>query len=122
MTKTEDVDAFMDRLDHPFKAEVQEVRGIIKGVSPDITEQIKWNAPTFSHDGDYIATFNLHSVKNVHLVFHHPRVASIESEILEGDYPDGRRMVYFADTDDVKAKKAALEGVVKTLVTGAAPT
>ncbi len=122
MTKTEDVDAFMDRLDHPFKAEVQQLRGIIKGVSPDITEQIKWNAPTFSHDGDYIATFNLHSVKNVHLVFHHPRVASIESEILEGDYPDGRRMVYFADMDDVKAKKATLEGVVKTLVTGAAPT
>lgn len=122
MTKAEDVDAFMDRLDHPFKAEVQELRGIIKGISPDITEQIKWNAPTFSHDGRYIATFNLHSVKNVHLVFHHPRVASIESEILEGDYPDGRRMVYFADMDDVKAKKATLEGVVKTLVTGAAPT
>jgi hypothetical protein len=50
--KTEDVEAFMDRLDHPFKAEVQKLREIIKGVSPDITEQIKWNAPTFSHDGD----------------------------------------------------------------------
>lgn len=120
MRKTEDVEAFMDRLDHPFKAEVQALREIIKGVSPDITEQIKWNAPTFSHDGDYIATFNLHSVKNVHLVFHHPQVASIESEILEGDYPDGRRMAYFADMDDIKARQSALEEVVKALVTGAA--
>jgi hypothetical protein len=120
VTKAEDVEAFMDRLDHPFKAEVQKLREIIKGVSPDITEQIKWNAPTFGHDGDYIATFNLHSVKNVHLVFHHPRVASIGSEILEGDYPDGRRMAYFADMDDVKAKQSALEDVVKALVTGAA--
>jgi hypothetical protein len=28
--KTEDVEAFMDRLDHPFKAEVQALREIIK--------------------------------------------------------------------------------------------
>ena len=118
--KTEDVEAFMDRLGHQFKAEVQVLREIIKGVSPDITEQIKWNAPTFSHDGDYFATFNLHSVKNVHLVFHHQRVATIESEILEGDHPDGRRMAYFADMEDVEAKQSALEDVVKALVTGAA--
>jgi hypothetical protein len=32
------VDEFMDALDHPFKAEVQAVRGLIKGVNSDITE------------------------------------------------------------------------------------
>lgn len=110
----ETVDEFMDKLDHPFKAEVQAVREIIKGVNQNITEQIKWNAPSFSYK-DYIATFHLHAKQHVHLIFHNPAIASIKSEILEGNYPD-RRMVYFSDMNDVKAKKTALEHVVKELV------
>ena len=39
--QTEQVDEFMDKLDHPFKTEVQVVREFIKNVNPDITEQIK---------------------------------------------------------------------------------
>jgi uncharacterized protein YdhG (YjbR/CyaY superfamily) len=112
--KRETVDDYMSRLDHPFKAEVQAVREIIKGVNPNITEQVKWNAPSFSYK-DYIATFNLRAQQHVHLIFHNPAIASIRSELLEGDYPD-RRMTYFADMDDVKAKQAALEYVVNELV------
>lgn len=113
--KTEEVQVFMDILDHPFKAEVQAVREIIKDVNKDITEQIKWNAPSFSYKEGYIATFNLHAKKHVHLVFHNPEISKVESEILEGNYPD-RRMVYFSDMEDVEAKKATLEKVVKELV------
>src|SRR5687768_4763261 len=113
--QTETVDAYMDKLDHPLKAEVQAIREIIKGVDENIIEQIKWNAPSFRYK-DYIATFNLRTNQHVHLIFHNPAIASIQSEILEGDYPD-RRMVYFADMDDVNAKKSALEQVVKALVT-----
>lgn len=112
--KTAEVDVFMAKLDHPFKAEVQAVREIIKGVNPHITEQIKWNAPSFSYK-DYLATFNLHSKENVHLVFHNPEIASVKSELLEGDYKD-RRMAYFSSMEDVKAKRAVLESIVKELV------
>jgi hypothetical protein len=108
------VDDFMNRLDHPFKAEVQALRGIIKGVNPAVTEQIKWNAPSFRYK-DYICTFNLRPTHHVHLVFHNPMIASITSDILEGDYRD-RRMAYFTGMDDVEAKRAALEGVVRQLI------
>jgi uncharacterized protein YdhG (YjbR/CyaY superfamily) len=114
MKKKETVDTFMDKLDHPLKAEVQAVREIIKGVDPRITEQVKWNAPSFSYT-DYIATFNLRATQHVHLIFHNPNIASIHSDILEGDYRD-RRMTYFADMDDVNAKKAALAYVVGELI------
>ena len=110
----ETVDEYMDKLDHPLKAEVQAVRDIIKGVSPHITEQVKWNAPSFSYK-DYIATFNLRATHHVHLIFHNPDIASIHNPILEGDYPD-RRMTYFTDMNDVNAKRDALEEVVRTLV------
>jgi hypothetical protein len=111
---TKQVNEFMDQLEHPFKAEVQAVREIIMNVNSQITEQIKWNAPTFSYKG-YIATFNLHSKnakKHVHLVFHNGAILSNESGLLEGDYPD-RRMVYFSSMEDVQAKKAALEAAVR---------
>jgi uncharacterized protein YdhG (YjbR/CyaY superfamily) len=110
----ETVDEYMAKLEHPLKAEVQAIRDIIKSVHPEIMEQIKWNAPSFSYK-DYIATFNLRAQQHVHLIFHNPAIASIKSDILEGDYVD-RRMAYFLDMADVKAKQAALEYVVHELI------
>lgn len=112
--KQPSVDDFMAALMHPFKAEVQALRDIIKGVDPRITEQIKWNAPSYRFT-DYICTFHLHATQHVHLVFHNPAIASIPSPILEGDYVD-RRMAYFKSMDDVHAKRAELEQVVRSLV------
>jgi len=56
MAKPPTVDTFMAALDHPYKAEVQAVREIILGVHDGITEQVKWNAPSFGYEG-YLATF-----------------------------------------------------------------
>ena len=56
VNNTGKVDEFMTQLDHPFKAEVQKIREIIKSVNNNITEQIKWNAPSFSYQGEYLVT------------------------------------------------------------------
>lgn len=114
MKKKQDVDAFMAAQIHPLKAEIEVLRNIIKGVDPAITEEIKWNAPSYSCNG-YIATFNLRAHQHVHLIFHNPAIASIENAILQGSYVD-RRMTYFSDMKDVEAKQSALETVVKELV------
>jgi uncharacterized protein YdhG (YjbR/CyaY superfamily) len=90
------VDEFMEKLDHPFKAEVEMIREIIKNVSKEITEQIKWNAPSFSYRGESLVTFNLWEKQKIHLVFHNPEISKVKSTLLEGDY-DHRRMAYFAD-------------------------
>jgi len=112
---TEEVNEFLDRLKHSFKAEVQAIRDILKGIHKDVTEQIKWNAPSFSYKGSSIATFNLHAKGRVHLVFHHPAIAKVQSDILEGNYSN-RRMVYFADLDDVRAKRKSLEKALNQLL------
>jgi len=111
VNKTVEVDAYMEKLEHHFKTEVQTVREIIKNVHPDIIEQIKWNAPSFSYKG-YMVTFNLHAKQHVHLVFHNGAILNHESGILEGNYPD-RRMVYFANMDEVKSKQTALEAAIR---------
>jgi hypothetical protein len=114
VNRTADVDAYMDRLEHPFKAEVQAVREIIKGVDPRITEQVKWNAPTFSYKG-YMATFNLHRTQHVLLVWHNGVVLDDPDGLLEGAYPD-RRMTYFTGMAEVEARRPALEGLVRRWV------
>jgi uncharacterized protein YdhG (YjbR/CyaY superfamily) len=112
---TEQVDEFMHKLDHPFKAEVQMVREIIKNVNKDITEQIKWNAPSFSYKGESLVTLNLWEKKRIHLVFHNPMISKVKSKLLEGDY-DHRRMAYFADQSDIQAKRKTLEKALKDLI------
>jgi uncharacterized protein YdhG (YjbR/CyaY superfamily) len=112
---TEQVDAFMDKLDHPFKAEVEMVREIIKNVDKDIVEQVKWNAPSFSYKGETLVTFNLWEKKCIHLVFHNPMISKVKSTLLEGDY-DHRRMAYFTNKSEIQAKRKTLEKAVKDLI------
>jgi hypothetical protein len=111
VSNAQKVDTFMDELDHPFKAEVQAVREIILNVDQNITQEVKWKAPSFSYKG-YMATFNLWAREHVHLIFHNGAILSNESGLLEGNYPD-RRMVYFKDMGDVKSKRVALEGLIR---------
>lgn len=115
VSRTDKVDEYMIALRHPLKDEVQLVREIIKGVDKNISEEVKWNAPSFSYKGEYLVTFNLRNPAHIHLVFHNPLIPQVKSKLLEGDYID-RRMAYFVDRQDVVAKKSALEKVIKDLV------
>ena len=78
------VNEFMDKLEHPFKREMQIMRDIIKGVNKNIAEEIKWKAPSFSYNGEYLVTFNLREEKRIHLVFHNPKISKVKSKLLEG--------------------------------------
>jgi uncharacterized protein YdhG (YjbR/CyaY superfamily) len=109
------VDQFMKKLKHPFKAEVETVREIIKSANKEIAEEIKWNAPSFSYKGEYLVTFNLWEKERIHLIFHNPMIPKVKSKLLEGDY-DHRRMAYFSDKSDIKAKQAALVKALKDLI------
>jgi uncharacterized protein YdhG (YjbR/CyaY superfamily) len=115
VSRTDAVDKFLLELRHPLTAEVEAVRSIIKGVSREINEEIKWKAPSFNYKGEYLVTFNLRDTKRIHLVFHNPEIPKVKSELLEGDYKD-RRMLYLADMKDIKAKKAELERILKQLI------
>lgn len=114
VNKPEQVKAYLAALDHPLKAEVQALREIIHGVNDQITEQIKWNAPSFSYKG-YLVTFNLHDKTQVRLVFHNGIILDDQSGFLQGTYPD-RRLAYFSSLEDVEAKRPALEAAIKTWV------
>ena len=115
VSRTDKVDEFLENLSHPLKAEIEAVRSIIKGVSKDINEEIKWRAPSFNYKGEYLVTFNLWEEERIHLVFHNPQISKVKSKLLEGEYKE-RRMAYFADMKDIKAKKPMLVKALKDLI------
>jgi len=110
------VDDALDRRAHPLREQIDRLRDITRSVDPAIVEEWKWNAPSYRIANDYLYTFMLRPDEYLHLVFHHPDAPSISSELLEGDYADGRRMVYLRGADDVTAKLPELTRVLNELV------
>ena len=110
------VDAFMAELEHPLRAEVQSVREIVLAASPAVAERIKWKSPSFYSGADDLGAFELRPRDFVRLVlvFPHGLVADPEG-IMLGDWKD-RRELRFTGIDDIEAKRAALQNVVKAWV------
>jgi uncharacterized protein YdhG (YjbR/CyaY superfamily) len=113
-SEEQQVTDFMQKLEHPLKAEIEALRVIIKSADSNIRERIKWNAPSYYYKDDFV-TFNPRATQHVHLVFHHPCIEEIKSPLLEGDYK-GRRMAYFKDMQAVKSGKAALIKVIGEII------
>lgn len=68
--EAEQVDAFIAGLGHPMEVEIRELRRIVFGANAEVTETIKWNAPSFRHNGDDRVTMKLHPRDRVSLIFH----------------------------------------------------
>ncbi len=111
---TEQVNAYMNDLEHPLKAEIEITRNILLNANKKIQERVKWNAPSFYYKED-MATFNPREKKHIHIVFHHSSIEGISSGILKGDYV-GRRMVYLNNIEEVNTHRQELERIMNELV------
>jgi hypothetical protein len=118
-SKPEKVHDYIKKMKHPLVDVVKSLRKIILSAGAEIGEEIKWNAPTFSYAGEmglsdpkeyerYIIVFNLCRKDCIRLVF--PRRAKVKdtSGLLEGEYPDDRRLAMFYSLQDVAAKEKQL--------------
>ncbi len=130
MAKSKNIDntalvtAYIQNLEPNFGNIIETLRQIILSTDKEIGEEIKWNAPTFFYTGDmkpfnpkeykrYIIVTNFHKGR-ILLVFPSGAKVNDTTGFLEGDYKDGRRVVYFKDLEDVKSKENALRQVIKT--------
>jgi hypothetical protein len=113
--------AFLRELDHPLKQEIEAVRQLILGVSPEIREEIKWNAPSF-RTTDHFATFNLRAKERVQLILHTgAKVKDTATKGMKIADPAGllkwlakdRCLVALSDGKDIQAKRAALEALMR---------
>ena len=111
MAKSPEVDAWFGHLDHPLKAEMLEVRRIILKTDKRIGETIKWKSPTFVFEGN-MASIDPRAKKHVNLIFHLGASLPGKHPELEGGGGTVRYM-RFADSADVKKKRADVEAAVQ---------
>jgi uncharacterized protein YdhG (YjbR/CyaY superfamily) len=66
----EQVADFLLHLKHPLKPIMESLREIILGANKNLSEHIKWNAPSFCFQDDDRITFNLHKNDCILIIFH----------------------------------------------------
>lgn len=124
LTDTEQVTAHIKKLDPTFAKTIETIRKIILSTDKEIAEQIKWNSPSFYYTGEMKAfdpkeykrdliVMNLRKDKIMLVLPTGEKIKDV-SELLEGNYTDGRRLITFKDLKDVKAKEKELQKVIKT--------
>ena len=121
------VDEFMQTLNYPLKDVLQYLREFILSIDKKIGEGIFYNAPVFYYTGTmkpfnpkdykrYIVGSNLFKKDTLRMIFLRGANAQDPTNILEGDYKDGRRLLSFKSIDDVKSKEKAMKSIIKELV------
>jgi uncharacterized protein YdhG (YjbR/CyaY superfamily) len=111
MPKRRQVNDWFATYDNPMKAVVQKVREIVLGADPRVDECIKWQAPTFTFEGN-LASFFPKSKQHASLMFHlgaqipgkHPR--------LEGSSDVGR-VLKIGSVEEAEQAKPEIEAIVK---------
>jgi hypothetical protein len=123
-SEPEKVDAYTAELKHPLAGVAKALREIILKTDPDIGEEIKWNAPAFFYMGElppfnpkeykrHIVVFNFQKQECIRLVFPSGARLKDKSGLLQGDYPDGRRLALFRNMREAESQKASLQRIVK---------
>ncbi len=110
----------MEGLDHPLKDGIERLRAAILDSNAQITEHIKWKAPSFRYADEDRVTFRLYPEDRVQLIFH--RGAKVRSDAADFAFEDhtgllrwvanDRAVVALRDAEDVDAKLPALVEVV----------
>jgi len=114
------VDEFLQKLDHSRIDEIRQIRAMVLSVDENITEQIKWNAPSFCVAGDDRITFRLQPGDRVQLVFHRGAKKRTDADTFSFEDHTGllewaakdRATITFANSEDVTKKSEALRELV----------
>ncbi|MDL9980061.1 DUF1801 domain-containing protein [Microbacterium sp. ASV49] len=109
-----EVEAWLAAYDNPRRDLVAQVREVVLSADPEVTESIKWQAPTFMFRGN-IASFFPKSKKTVTLMFHQGATIADPDGLLEGDGAVSR-VARFADADDLERKRAALQAIIRAWI------
>lgn len=109
------VDQYLDSLDSGLRGVVDAVRDLIRRSYPGLREQIKWNAPSFSHNGEDRITLGIERRGGIRVVLHRGAKTKVSSGFDFAD-PDGlarwpaadRGVILIPDEDAAERQREAL--------------
>lgn len=127
VSEPEKVDKFIQELNHPLKDIVTYVRKLIMSIDNKIGEGIYWNAPTFFFTGQmkpfepkeykrYIVGFIFNRQDCIRMVFLQGATVKDNTNILEGEFKDNRKLIVFKTIEDAKNKEKGIKDIIKQLL------
>lgn len=123
LTESEQVAQHISKLSKDIRPAVEYLRQVMLSIDKEIAEHIKWNSPAFYYSGEMkefdpkeyrrdILVMNLRKDK-IMCVLPTGMKIKVNTQLLEGEYTDGRRMISFKDVADIKAKEKPLKAAIK---------
>ena len=117
------VEEFLATLDHPRADDVRRLRAAIMSSGADLTEHVKWRAPSFCARGVDRVTFRLFPTDHLQLVFHRgAKPQETEGFTFDDDAgllrwvaPD-RALLTLGEDDDLAARIPAIVALVERWV------
>lgn len=116
-----EVTNFLDGLNHPFRAEIDELRKLILSTNADLSENIKWNGPNYSiGENDRITMRIQPPKKQTQLIFHRgakkqaqptDRLISSKSKLLQWKEND-RAIITFQSATEIENGTTDLKEII----------
>ncbi|MEP6677370.1 MAG: DUF1801 domain-containing protein [Ferruginibacter sp.] len=111
MSKINEIDEFVSKLKHPMKAEIEEAIKIIRGVSEELEEDVKWGGPSFDYK-EPMATMNPRITDYVVFIFHKGELIKDKSGLLE-PATKGKAYLKLHSMKEIKDNKSIIQNIVK---------
>lgn len=113
------VERWLDAQPPEVRAGIAGLRAAVQAADQGLTETIKWNAPSFAHNGADRVTLGVDPKGGFRMVLH--RGAKVSADSFRFDDPGGlarwpatdRGVVQYRDAHDVAAKSAATTDLVR---------
>lgn len=80
MKKYLTVSDFLNDLDKDKYDQVQALRDVIVNANPNLSEYIKWNAPSYVYEGEHRITFNLVNKQQLVMIVIHMGATRVENK------------------------------------------
>lgn len=106
---SEKVNQFLQNSEHPLKECIYLIRNIILDSGNNLTEHIKWNAPSFCFNNEDRITFKLNSKDNIQIIFH--RGAKVKEIPKNKLISDSTGILKWATNDRAVATFVSLEQI-----------
>jgi len=121
---TDALSNYLDNLEHPLKNVLLELQLQILSKFPEISAQLKWNSLSLYYNGEMkpfnpkeykrdLVVVNLNKREYILLVFPTGSKIKDNNQVLEGDYPDGRRMLKINSIEDLNNKMTDLQLLIQ---------
>lgn len=118
--QSEEVTLFLDKQDHPLRAEIEHLRNCILNTQDDLMENIKWNSPNYSFKNEDRITMRIQPPKQIQLVFHCGAKVREQpkNKLIENDFgllvwkENNRAIASFKNMEDIKTREDNLAKII----------